>query len=121
MEGSPECRLEREDGVPLRAHTPSKHRPHQVREQLHVPQSSTSEPTYRPCYIVHAYHWFYRLLLFEETNLVADSGNVYDATLRGGKLGVFSFSQEGVIWSDLVYRCNGNSTCITFLYSKDDT
>ncbi|XP_078314791.1 thrombospondin-3-like [Crassostrea virginica] len=47
-----------------------------------------------------------RLLLFEDTNLVADSGNVYDATLRGGKLGVFSFSQEGVIWSDLVYRCN---------------
>lgn len=47
-----------------------------------------------------------RMLLFEETNLVADSGNVYDATLRGGKLGVFSFSQEGVIWSDLVYRCN---------------
>ncbi|XP_056022997.1 cartilage oligomeric matrix protein-like isoform X2 [Ostrea edulis] len=47
-----------------------------------------------------------RILLFEETSLMADSGNVYDATLRGGKLGVFSFSQEGVIWSDLVYRCN---------------
>ena len=70
-------------------------------------------------YIVLAYHWFYRLLLFEETNLVADSGNVYDATLRGGKLGVFSFSQEGVIWSDLVYRCNGNS--IYFHSLKDDT
>lgn len=50
------------------------------------------------------------MLLFEETNLVADSGNVYDATLRGGKLGVFSFSQEGVIWSNLVYRCNGKFT-----------
>ncbi|XP_041368920.1 cartilage oligomeric matrix protein-like [Gigantopelta aegis] len=47
-----------------------------------------------------------RVLLFEETELVADSGNVYDSTLRGGRLGVFCFSQEMVIWSDLVYRCN---------------
>ncbi|XP_069137277.1 cartilage oligomeric matrix protein-like [Argopecten irradians] len=47
-----------------------------------------------------------RVLFFEETNLVADSGNIFDNTLRGGKLGVFCFSQEMVIWSDLVYRCN---------------
>ncbi|CAG5128554.1 unnamed protein product, partial [Candidula unifasciata] len=47
-----------------------------------------------------------RVLLFEETNLVADSGNVYDSTLKGGRLGVFCFSQEMIIWSDLVYRCN---------------
>ncbi|KAK3096942.1 hypothetical protein FSP39_005000 [Pinctada imbricata] len=47
-----------------------------------------------------------RILVFEKTKLIADSGNVYDATLRGGKLGVFCFSQEMVIWSDLVYRCN---------------
>lgn len=63
---------------------------------------------------------YYRMLLFEETNLVADSGNVYDATLRGGKLGVFSFSQEGVIWSNLVYRCNGkftNHQCSSFSFN----
>ncbi|XP_071118349.1 cartilage oligomeric matrix protein-like [Haliotis cracherodii] len=47
-----------------------------------------------------------RVLLFKETELVADSGNVYDTTLKGGRLGVFCFSQEMVIWSDLVYRCN---------------
>ncbi|KAL5003959.1 hypothetical protein ScPMuIL_017415 [Solemya velum] len=47
-----------------------------------------------------------RVLFFEERNLVADSGNIYDSTLRGGKLGVFCFSQELIIWSDLVYRCN---------------
>jgi thrombospondin 2/3/4/5 len=39
--------------------------------------------------------------------MVADSGNIYDTTLRGGRLGVFCFSQEMIIWSDLVYRCNG--------------
>ena len=49
-----------------------------------------------------------RVFLFEETELVADSGNVYENSLLGGRLGVFCFSQEMIIWSDLVYRCNGN-------------
>ena len=48
-----------------------------------------------------------RIFFFEDTELVADSGSIYDKTLRGGRMGVFCFSQEGVIWSDLVYRCNG--------------
>jgi Thrombospondin C-terminal region. len=41
--------------------------------------------------------------------MVADSGNIYDSTLKGGRLGVFCFSQEMIIWSDLVYRCNGKT------------
>ncbi|XP_031342513.1 cartilage oligomeric matrix protein-like [Photinus pyralis] len=49
-----------------------------------------------------------RLRIYEGERLVADSGNVFDTTLQGGKLGVFSFSQEMIIWSDLVYRCNDN-------------
>lgn len=49
-----------------------------------------------------------RLRIFEGENMVADSGNVYDTTLKGGRLGVFCFSQESIIWSDLVYRCNDN-------------
>lgn len=51
-------------------------------------------------------HGLLRVLFFEETDLVADSGNIYDFELKGGRLGVFCFSQEMVIWSDLVYRCN---------------
>merc|ERR1711936_1438666 len=47
-----------------------------------------------------------RLRIFEGENMVADSGNVFDGTLKGGRLGVFCFSQEMIIWSDLVYRCN---------------
>nr|CAD7202755.1 unnamed protein product [Timema douglasi] len=48
-----------------------------------------------------------RLRIFEGEHMVADSGNVFDSTLKGGRLGVFCFSQEMIIWSDLVYRCNG--------------
>ncbi|KAL3222992.1 hypothetical protein MRX96_027882 [Rhipicephalus microplus] len=47
-----------------------------------------------------------RLRIFESDQMVADSGNIYDSALRGGRLGVFCFSQEAIIWSDLVYRCN---------------
>ncbi|XP_050674582.1 cartilage oligomeric matrix protein isoform X1 [Leptidea sinapis] len=47
-----------------------------------------------------------RLKIYENNRLVADSGNVYDYTLKGGRLGVFCFSQEMIIWSNLVYRCN---------------
>ncbi|GIY61896.1 cartilage oligomeric matrix protein, partial [Caerostris extrusa] len=47
-----------------------------------------------------------RLRIFEGENMVADSGNIFDNKLKGGRLGVFCFSQESIIWSDLVYRCN---------------
>ncbi|GFU48841.1 thrombospondin-4 [Trichonephila clavipes] len=47
-----------------------------------------------------------RLRIFEGENMVADSGNIFDSRLKGGRLGVFCFSQESIIWSDLVYRCN---------------
>lgn len=45
--------------------------------------------------------------IFEGETMVADSGNVFDGTLKGGRLGVFCFSQEMIIWSDLVrVRCS---------------
>lgn len=49
-----------------------------------------------------------RLRIFDGQQMVSDSGNIFDTTLKGGRLGVFCFSQEMIIWSNLVYRCNDN-------------
>uniref|UniRef100_A0A667ZGS3 Thrombospondin 3a n=1 Tax=Myripristis murdjan TaxID=586833 RepID=A0A667ZGS3_9TELE len=49
---------------------------------------------------------YIRVRLFEGVDMVADSGVVIDTTMRGGRLGVFCFSQENIIWSNLRYRCN---------------
>ena len=58
----------------------------------------------------HSMFIYHRVLLYEDTELVADSGNIRDHTHKGGRLGVFCFSQESIIWSDLVYRCSGKSS-----------
>uniref|UniRef100_A0A8C2C0B8 Thrombospondin 4a n=1 Tax=Cyprinus carpio TaxID=7962 RepID=A0A8C2C0B8_CYPCA len=49
---------------------------------------------------------YIRLDFYEGTDLVADSGVIIDTSMRGGRLGVFCFSQENIIWSNLRYRCN---------------
>uniref|UniRef100_H2Z9L0 TSP C-terminal domain-containing protein n=1 Tax=Ciona savignyi TaxID=51511 RepID=H2Z9L0_CIOSA len=50
---------------------------------------------------------YIRLKMYEGAKLVADSGMILDSAMKGGRLGVFCFSQENVIWSNLQYRCNG--------------
>ncbi|XP_016843486.1 cartilage oligomeric matrix protein isoform X2 [Nasonia vitripennis] len=46
-----------------------------------------------------------RLWIYEGQRLIADSGNNFDSTLKGGRLGVFAFSQQMVLWSNLKYTC----------------
>ena len=53
-----------------------------------------------------------RVRFYEGPELVADSNVVLDTTMRGGRLGVFCFSQENIIWANLRYRCNGKRTLI---------
>lgn len=50
-----------------------------------------------------------RVRFYEGPQMVADTGIITDATMRGGRLGVFCFSQENIIWANLRYRCNGES------------
>uniref|UniRef100_A0A8C4IJD0 Thrombospondin 4a n=1 Tax=Dicentrarchus labrax TaxID=13489 RepID=A0A8C4IJD0_DICLA len=62
-----------------------------------------------------SYRWFLqhrpqvgyiRARFFEGSDLVADTEVIIDTSMRGGRLGVFCFSQENIIWSNLKYRCN---------------
>ncbi|KAJ8673743.1 hypothetical protein QAD02_005005 [Eretmocerus hayati] len=46
-----------------------------------------------------------RLWIYEGQRLIVDSGNNFDSTLKGGRLGVFAFSQQMVLWSNLKYTC----------------
>ena len=48
-----------------------------------------------------------RLKIWAGSTLVLDSGNITDNSsdsLKGGRLGVFCFSQENVLWSNLNYK-----------------
>jgi len=49
---------------------------------------------------------YIRLKMYDGSRLFADSGPVIDHTIKGGRLGVFCFSQEKIIWSNLEYKCN---------------
>lgn len=55
-----------------------------------------------------------RLRIWEGPNMITDSENLFQSTLKGGRLGVYCFSQEKITWSNLHYRCTGNY-CSDFL------
>ncbi|XP_062539279.1 cartilage oligomeric matrix protein-like [Armigeres subalbatus] len=49
-----------------------------------------------------------RFRLYKGSHMEADSGNIFDYAIKGGRLGVYCFSQEEITWSNLMYRCNDN-------------
>ncbi|KAG7489173.1 thrombospondin-4-B-like [Solea senegalensis] len=77
-----------------------------------------------------SYRWFLqhrpqvgyiRARFFEGSDMVADTGVIIDTSMRGGRLGVFCFSQENIIWSDLKYRCNDTIPADYQDHSAQDT
>lgn len=59
------------------------------------------------CTVLDHFLLSFRVRFYEGPQMVADTGVIIDATMRGGRLGVFCFSQENIIWANLRYRCNG--------------
>ena len=49
--------------------------------------------------------YLHRLRFYEGSQMLIDTNCLSELGLKGGKLGVFAFSQEQVIWSDLETRC----------------
>ena len=46
-----------------------------------------------------------RVWIYRGATLLTDSGNVFDTSYAGGRLGAFVYNQPGVIWSRLSYKC----------------
>ncbi|CAC5415336.1 THBS2S [Mytilus coruscus] len=61
-----------------------------------------------------SYKWFLwhytdlnkiRFQLYDVNSFLADSGDIYDTSITGGRVGVYQFGQESVLWSDLKVQC----------------
>lgn len=91
---------------PIAGSSSTDHRLDTSGTDRHIKTQETFTLTlYKVTYYIHPV-WT-RARFYEGPNLVADTDVIIDTSMRGGRLGVFCFSQENIIWSNLKYRCNG--------------
>ena len=57
------------------------------------------------------------LQIFEEgkSSPIVNTGDLTDFGLAGGRVGVICRSQDGVTWTDMSYKCQGNSKMVLLL------
>ncbi|XP_052067581.1 uncharacterized protein LOC127706896 isoform X1 [Mytilus californianus] len=76
-----------------------------------------------------SYKWFLwhytdlnkiRFQLYDVNSLLADSGDIYDTSITGGRVGVYQFGQESVLWSDLKVQCLPRENKALYLDGVDD-
>ena len=58
--------------------------------------------------------------MYQEQALLIDSGDQYDTTLSGGRVGVFVFDQEAPSFSNIIYRCASRENYALRLDGADD-
>lgn len=63
------------------------------------------QTSYRWILVHNPANGYIRLRWFEGADLLVDTGDLYDTTFRGGRVGVLAFSQDSITFSALRYRC----------------
>lgn len=58
--------------------------------------------------------------MYDVNSLLADSGDIYDTSITGGRVGVYQFGQESVLWSDLKVQCIPKDNKALYLDGVDD-
>ena len=54
-----------------------------------------------------------RLKILAKGEVVIDTGYLVDRTLKGGRVGLYVFSQSDVTWKHLSYKANGRRALVT--------
>lgn len=56
-------------------------------------------------FFLNFFFFILRLKVYSGKDMMMDTGCVCHNAIKGGRLGLFVFSQEKVIWSNMMNRC----------------
>ena len=87
--------------------------PHEISNLIKFHQSRNER------HFVSVFHFSLRLIDSNAAE-VANSGDVYDISIAGGRIGVAAFNQSDVIWSNLVARCQSRENLALYFDGVSD-